>query len=43
VEELASHDVHMHIVAGICAIDNISIRDCQIIIIKINPLSDVHG
>jgi hypothetical protein len=35
VEELASHDVHIHIVAGICAIDNISIRNCQI--------SEVYG
>jgi len=32
VEELASHDVHIHIVAGICIIDNISIRDCQIVV-----------
>jgi hypothetical protein len=42
VEELASHDVHIHIVAGICAIDNISIRDCQFIV-KVNLLSEVYG
>jgi len=32
----------VHIVAGICAIGNISIRDCRIIV-KVNPLSEVYG
>jgi hypothetical protein len=29
-------------IAGICTIDNISIRNCQIII-KVNHLSEVYG